>query len=345
VVQLRPLRRWQAVVGLATAAALVLALVGAAITWFGPSQPVSAQAILDQAQQTAAQDAAPSGVITYHLTETQSHSVKLPGGTITTETWYAGSNHQRTDTQIKDATGAVVSSSGQISNGAETWIYSTENGQTRVIHATGTQWNTSSPDRVAGDFDANPSQGGSVADLIAQYNQSDKGCQTATQQGQATVAGRSVYVIILTPKQGQDSCGSRKATDAASQGRDATSQATDVASQAQVATARANKVMAATANAGQNVSRGQIELGQMTVWVDTQTFLPLKTETKATDGTVLDTYEVTSIQYNVQIPDSTFAYTPPANATVYTFNGTAPQDVKATIGAAEMKGTPPAKKP
>ena len=344
VIHLRPLRRWQTVVGLATAAALVLALVGAAFTWFGPSQPVSAQAILDQAQQTAAQDAAPSGVTSYHLTATQTSPVKLArGGTITRETWYAGSDRQRTDTQVtgKDGSGTVVSSSGTINNGAEMWIYSTdENGQTRVVHTTGTQ--------LSGPSDTDPSQGGSVADLIAQYNQSDKECQTATQQGQSTVAGRAVYVIVLTPK--QNGCGG-KSPDATSQAKEATAIAmngTGAANQSAMQTKVAS-------NAGQGTSKGSEPVsgkgfGQMTVWVDTQTFLPLKGETKATDGTVLDQYEVTSITYNVQIPDSTFAYTPPANATVYTSNNLPAQDVKATIGAADKKGTPlegtpPAKKP
>jgi outer membrane lipoprotein-sorting protein len=341
VIHLRPLRRWQTVVGLATAAALVLALVGAAFTWFGPSQPVSAQAILDQAQQTAAQDAAPSGVTSYHLTETRTLSVKLPGGTMTRETWYAGSDRQRTDEQVTGKDGTVVSSSGQIFNGVEMWNYDTdENGQTRVIHTTGTQWTPPS--------DTDPSQGGSVADLIAQYNQNDKACQTATQQGRSTVAGRSVYVIVLTPK--QDGCGGRS-PDVTSQAKEATAiamKATAAADSTRTADQNAAKAKAVTANAGQAAggNPGQVKLGQMTVWVDTQTFLPLKVETKATDGTVLDQGEVTSIQYNAQIPDSTFAYTPPANATVYTSNNLPPQNVKATIGAADGKNsTPPAKKP
>lgn len=339
VIHLRPLRRWQTVVGLATAAALVLALVGAAFTWSGPSQPVSAQAILDQAQQTAAQDAAPSGVTSYHLTETRTSSAKLPGGTMTRETWYAGRDRQRTDEQVTGKDGTVVSSSGQIFNGVEMWNYDTdENGQTRVIHTTGTQWTPPS--------DTDPSQGGSVADLIAQYNQNDKGCQTATQQGQATVAGRAVYVIVLTPKPVDCEGKAQNAADAAKAGTAKAMKATAAATAGTFDT-NAAQAKAATANAGRAAggNPGQVNLGQMTVWVDTQTFLPLKVETKATDGTVLDQGEVTSITYNVQIPDSTFAYTPPANAMVYTSNNLPPQDAKATIGAADHMGTPPAKKP
>ncbi len=361
---LRPLRRWQPIVGLATAAALVLAIVGAAFIWNGSSQSVSAQAILDRAQETAGMDAAPSGITSYHLTATES-TVKLPGGTITQETWYTGSDRQRTDTQIKDASGAVVSRNGTISNGTEGWNFITENGQTRVIHTTGTQWSKPS--------DTDPTQGGSVADLIARYNQHEKACQTATQQGQATVTGRSTYVIVLTPKQG--SCAEGKATGAANgtgnqsqaataKSEKATAAAKGTLDQSKEATVRADKTTAvangtadqskeATAKAGQhtndqNTSKDpkQVgwELGQMTVWVDTQTFLPLKTETKATDSTVLDQYEVTSIEYNAPIPDSIFAYTPPAGAQVSTFNNVPAQDVKATIGARERQGTP-VKKP
>ncbi len=348
VVHLPPLRRWQTVVGLATAAALVLAVIGAGFMWLGPSKAVSAQAILDRAQQTAALDAAPSGVTSYHLTATRTSPVKLgAGGTITTETWYAGSDRQRTNTTIPGKDGKGTESTGTIFNGAETWDYDTDvNGQTLVIHTTGT--------RFSKPGDTDPSQGGSVADLIAHYNQNDKACQTATQQGQSTVAGRPVYVIVLTPK--QDGCGGGKATDAASQAQDATARATKAtaaANSAGTTNQDADRSKMATVNAGQAAGKNpgpanakQVQFGQMTVWVDTQTFLPLETETKATDGTVLDHYQVTSIQYNVPIPDSTFAYTPPANARVYTFNGTPPQDVKATIAASEGKnGTPPAKQP
>lgn len=345
VLHLRPVRRWQTVVGLAAAAALVLAVVGAAFTWYGPSQPVSAQALIDKAQETAALDAAPSGITSYHLTATES-TMKVPGGTITQEKWYAGKDRQRSDTQIKDANGTVIATNGTIFTGTEMWNYSTESpkgcgnscvGQTRVIHTTGAQWTT--------PVDSDPSQGGSVADVIAKYNQNDKACQTATEQGQATVAGRTVYVLVLTPK--QDGCGGKaqNAADEAKIGTAKAMRATAAAGDASNPTAQAKAATARVQYGSSDPGAASKVFGQMTVWVDTQTFLPLKTETKATDGTVLDRYEVTSITYNVTIPDSTFTYSPPANATVYTFNGTSAEDVKATIAANEGKGTPPTKKP
>lgn len=342
---LRPLRRWQPVVGLATAAALVLAILGAAFVWNGSPQSVSAQAILDRAQETAAQDAAPSGITNYHLTATRQVPAKL-NVTVSDEIWYAGNDRQRQDEQITDASGAVVETSGTITNGTETWIYRIENGQTRVVHTTGTQWTAPSTIDPAQSSTV-PAQGGSVADAIAQYNQQDKGCQAATQQGQATIAGRAAYVIVLTPKEECEAAKQQAAAthDATVQAAKEQTAASNPAAQAKIATAQAGQ-HANDQGAGKPVGQADGKaFGHMTVWVDTQTFLPLKTEAVATDGTVLDHYEVTSIAYNVAIPDSTFTYTPSANATVYTFNGTPADAIKATVGASESKEPPPAKKP
>ena len=46
-------------------------------------------------------------------------------------------------------------------------------------------------------------------------------------------------------------------------------------------------------------------------WVDQKTFLPLKMEMYDKHGKLVDRYEVTSIEYDVAIPDSTFSQLPP----------------------------------
>jgi outer membrane lipoprotein-sorting protein len=69
----------------------------------------------------------------------------------------------------------------------------------------------------------------------------------------------------------------------------------------------------------------------MQVWVDKHTFLPLKTEVRDGTGAVLDRSEVTSVQYGVAIPDSTFQYSPPAGAQISTFTGGSGADVKRAL--------------
>jgi hypothetical protein len=57
--------------------------------------------------------------------------------------------------------------------------------------------------------------------------------------------------------------------------------------------------------------------GDVTIWVDTQTFFVLKQVVHATTGTrVALTQEVTSIRYNVPLPATLFTFTPPPGAGV-----------------------------
>jgi hypothetical protein len=54
--------------------------------------------------------------------------------------------------------------------------------------------------------------------------------------------------------------------------------------------------------------------GQMTMWLDKETFTLLMSESRDAGGLITDRYEVTSIEFNVTIPDSFFTYTPPPGA-------------------------------
>lgn len=80
-------------------------------------------------------------------------------------------------------------------------------------------------------------------------------------------------------------------------------------------------VVAADTNAcpALDANRGPGKLGVLTVWVDQETFLPLKTEQQDATGSVMYVYEVTQIDVGGAIPESTFVYLAPA--------GTAVQDV------------------
>jgi outer membrane lipoprotein-sorting protein len=211
--------------------------------------------------------------------------------TITSEVWFGGSDRQRVAQQTHDASGATVATSDIVFNGAETWIATAEAGQTRVIHTSDTEWT-----RPADD----PSAASSLTDLLAKYNQ-DKQCMTAQVRGEATVAGRNSYLIAVAPKLGV--CG--------------------------------------TSIGVGDYTIGQVRQGtpdgpsalviQMQVWVDKQTFLPLKTEVRDATGRLLDRSEVTSVHYGVTIPESMFSYSPPAGAQVSTFSGGSGADVKRAL--------------
>jgi outer membrane lipoprotein-sorting protein len=54
---------------------------------------------------------------------------------------------------------------------------------------------------------------------------------------------------------------------------------------------------------------------RLTVWIDKQTYLPLRSEEVTPKGTVR--YEVTKVEYDIAIPDATFRYQPPAGAPVF----------------------------
>jgi outer membrane lipoprotein-sorting protein len=285
----RELRAWllpgvaAAVVAIVVGAGLLLGLRGA--------QSVSAETILDRAAG-AAGDAAT--VDTYHLTMLRQND--------TTEVWFGGPDRQRTTEHAQDATGAPVLVQDVIFNGAETWLVSNDNGQLRVIHTLGTQWNKPA--------DAPSAQGG-LSELLSRY--STKQCMAVHLEPQdASVAGQSTYVL-------------------------------DVAKTAAACPAPAASSPVAAPSPGPSQVRvtGQLQgsrldnvnLPTVRVWVDKQSFLPLKTEVRDASGTVLEHSEVTHVEYNVTIPDAIFSYAPPAGVSVSTFNGGTGADVKRAMAA------------
>jgi negative regulator of sigma E activity len=58
------------------------------------------------------------------------------------------------------------------------------------------------------------------------------------------------------------------------------------------------------------------KLGPLTVWVDKESFLPLKTEQLDATGAPMYVYEVTQIEVGDDIPDSAFAFQAPPGTTV-----------------------------
>jgi outer membrane lipoprotein-sorting protein len=310
------------------AAAAALALGVASGQFVGQPRAVSAEVVFDRAQ-AAADTAAASGVSSYHLTSTRQVPAK-GNATVTQEVWYAGADRQRTDTRVT-LNGAPESVGGTIFNGPEAWFFSTDGGRTHVVHTTGTTgWTPPAQ---------SPNEQGSVADLLASYAQKD--CMDVRQQGEATVAGRAAYALLLTPRAA--GCAGRPA--APQTPADATKIAVAVATKAAAATAQAGAPRPtssaaereAAADAAKRAAQAGAApaktLGQLTVLVDKQTFLPLRSEARAPDGSLLDRYEVTGVAYDVSIPASIFTYTPPAGAQVVDVTGGTAPEAKATVGA------------
>jgi outer membrane lipoprotein-sorting protein len=301
-------QRWLAprrlALGFGAAVALALAAV-VAVPWVGGTNGVSAEAILDHTAQAVN---GPLNVTSYHLTLV--HNVGGPGapkagGRVQEEVWYNGSGQQRSDEQDFDASGAVVASSEVVFNGAETWIaHGERGGQPMVIHTTGT-----TPPTVMHTNGTtwtkpadSPASQASLSDILARYSNL-KGCASAQLSGEGTVAGQAAYVIIVTPRAAD--CGPGPASFSKS-----------------------------------SVQPDPGNGWQMKVWVDKTSFLPLKTEIRDAAGQLVDSSEVTSIQYNQAIPSSTFSYTPPAGVTVATFTGGDGRDVKAKLAGQPAPASP-----
>jgi len=239
-------------------------------------------------------------VHTYHLQLTQ----QVPGKgnvTINTEIWFGGSDRQRSSVQTKDAGGATVELSEVIFLGAQAWLATTANGQTQVIHTNGTTWTEPAED---------PLRQNSLIDVLTKYG-NPKFCMDALLQGEASVAGQATYVIAATPKTGGCDPNANNGTPDPK--------------------APSGQPLKTGVPPGTARSNGGTEIGQMLVWVDKLSFLPLKTEVRSTTGMLLEQALVTAVEYNTPIPDSVFDYTAPAGAKVFNFTGGSGADVKAAL--------------
>jgi outer membrane lipoprotein-sorting protein len=315
------------------AAVVVFVLVAGAIfqPWSRP-ESASAEAILDHALSSSN---GPATVHTYHLVMTR----QVPGkgnATVNTEIWYGGPDRQRRDERTSDPSGATNVLQQNITSGPQMWLAITSQGKTQVVHTTGTVWYS---------LEENPSQQHSLTDLMAQY--SDKACMTATLQGDGSVAGQATYVILLSPKPG--GCGPVPSIGSAKQIMKAGANGKGVPDGTTGAAAGAEAQ--ADAKAAQ-AKKQAIQSGQephMRVWVDKVSFLPLKTEMRDANGTLMDRSEVTSVEYNVAIPDAVFTYTAPAGAEICNFSGGTGADVKRQLRQDSKTGVcpppAPAKKP
>ncbi len=258
-------------------AVLLAAIMAGAYVLTGGSEPASAEAILDQAQAAAAQQAG-QGAITYHLIRRSSSPVK-DHATVQQEIWYAGPNRQRMAvTAVDPAGGRRDVLSLVVFNGDEAWIVTTgPDGAPVYVQTRGTDWTRPGE---------SPSSAGTLAEFLQQYAQ-EKPCVTVQTQGSAMVAGRETYVLKIQPRAQTAAC------------------------------------------------KGPFD---QTVWLDKATFLPLKSEVRDGSGAVIARSEATSVQFNVELPDSIFSYAPPAGVKVLQFTGGSGADVKRAIFEAGHPG-------
>ncbi len=266
---------WRPIVGGATIAAAVAVILIAPPLWSGESR-VNAEAIFARTSAAAQSNAPAGGTAGYHLVAT-TESPSQPGSVTTTETWYADSSHLRTEQNWTG--GGQTPGFGLAVSGNDAWLYGTFDGGVRVAHG---------PASELGTTFGGQSGGSDIAQVLSQYT---GGCQTARQDGEETVASRTVYKIVVMPD------------------------------------------VSACPGIEGDPQQYLAKLGTLTVWVDKETFLPLKTEQTSSDGGAY-VYTVTRIEVGGDIADSTFAYEAP--------EGVAVQDVANMTEAKNvLSGYPP----
>jgi hypothetical protein len=273
---------WRPAVGGAIVAAVAAAALLSVSPWNSGSE-VSAATILARASNAAESNAPAAGTASYHLIATVS-SPGQPESVSTTETWYTDSSHVRTE--FRSDAGAGAPDFGFALSGEDAWLYGTFDGVVRAAHGPASELGTSFGDQ---------SPGGSIAEVLGNYT---GGCQTARQDGEEIVAGRTAYKIVVTPD-----------------------------------------VNACPEKAGVTERDVAAKLGTLTVWVDTETFLPLKTEQVSGEGGPAYVYTVTEIEVGGSIDDSTFDYEAPAGVVVQDVANTT--EAKNVLSGYSEDGTPP----
>jgi len=263
-----PSRRWRFSSGIAAALALII-LATCAAWWTQRPQSVSAQAILQEASALSPTNLSSAYVQSFHVKRESSDSITLPNGqrdtaTYSAEWWVSLPNHWRTELRAHTTLGSGVATSAG-SDGVAEWSYQTQGGMTAArIGALPVGTTVPLPLVILPAGNAQPG------------TQVDYGkCYHAKLTGEATILGRSVYVLDLGP---------------------------NLCAQALPPNPNGTAISAPRGPAVQG--------GRTLVWIDKQTFFALKQESYGADGTLESRDEVTEIEYNTAIPDRTFTFSP-----------------------------------
>lgn len=192
--QPRNLRGWPLV-----AALLALAVVAAGlVTWGPPAASVSAAEILDHAYDVSASAALP-GLSSYHVRATR--TTRPASGILNDaaiETWGAAPDKRRVSVRCGDCPAEMTADLFEVGN--QVWSVTTLNGRQYALRT----------DATGGPADLLLPLGGTPADVLRRAAQ--LGCGSAAMHGQASVAQRQAYVIVVD-RQPTQTCSSATGND------------------------------------------------------------------------------------------------------------------------------------
>jgi outer membrane lipoprotein-sorting protein len=293
----------RSLLGLAAASALALTAASLSLPLVGTPE-VSAREILEKVQANS-ENPGLAGVKSFHLTA-KIWSAGGPKGLVpagqagprelTTEQWFVAPDRMRTETRSQDANGKPVVS-GFLMNGSEAKQYST----------------TGAADVFMISFFAAPVGGKAVpgpqtagAGVTSPTGSPVAGTAVQVDRREVADGTKSTVVFAVRKSDGEAKPGEEQ-KDVIIMGENCpepkrTGEAT-VAGRA-VFVVENDFSACLPANAPDEVR------GKHVRWVDQKTYLPLKMESYDVKGALMDRYEVTSIEYDVAIPEKTFTDLP-----------------------------------
>ena len=333
----RPTFAWRWAVASLIAVIVVLG-AGAALFVTTTPAPVSAQVLVDRA--SAASDGLSNSMRSYHITAITSLQPADPAAAPIVqheETWFNGPGKMRQETRTSDWSTITVT------DGAQAWWSVTRSGRTYVAPANGIRFSDMAY--------LNPlvPQGTSITSVLAFLGQ--QGCGTFRLQSDETVAGRDAYVVsaahtlqsmldhqfgcgnpiqLLTAPSPSPAPETNPAAEATAAARVAEKRAALATPQPARQAGSAKPLPQSAAGPSPSAVSAQpakpLDVAQPseiqrllsttvvdTFWIDKQTFVPLKAEQSlGPKGT--SRYEVTSVEFDLPIPDGMFKFTPPPGA-------------------------------
>lgn len=197
IAQAKPVRSWRRLPGLAVAAVLAFALVGAAV-WLGRPRSVSAQEIVQKAQAATAASGSRIQSLVLTAKATLDRPVAGPAGSgteqirVETKRWYQAPDQWRTEivqTLLAGKPGQsnrVVSNTLTVSDGTNVW---TDDRLANVVTVSRRSPGENGIGQLAGSGQAAPD----LSSLLAQASR----CYTPKLQGSQTIDGRAAYVVDL----------------------------------------------------------------------------------------------------------------------------------------------------
>jgi len=319
----RAVLRWRpAALAAATIAGLAL-FAGGLSPFGGGPEDVNAETILQKTAGVANSNALVSGATSYHMV---SRNESFWGGsersTLDTENevWYRDAEHQRSESRELGKNDVLH---GTSQSGNDLWMYASVDGRTKAVH--GNVDVLGFRTGAVNEFGAD-----NLSELLALY--SGGGCALATLVDEEQVAGRDTYVIEVKPT--WDTCPFKvSGEDPTANSTEGPAKTSGVKVEAVIVTNAEVKPVNATAAGEPGSNKASLVVAakdNMTtkMWVDTETFITLKTESYSGRGLVFR-YEVTEFGTGIDIPDSVFEYDPPAGVEV--IEARSPVDMKMAL--------------